>query len=153
MDASELVDSLDSLWSITNVLSSRTHKVTGNGRNVHDQEEDKRPAKPINPNDQNQPNEPTEAKLVTPRCSVCGEPVHPRSFHQELGVPKPKRRRSGKARSKRKVAHEEHKLAFDGNIWFLMSRVYPVKMPPLDDGLAMKQHLKSWAYAVACSVR
>lgn len=26
-------------------------------------------------------------------------------------------------------------------------------MPPLSDGMAMKQHLKSWAYAVACNVR
>lgn len=28
-----------------------------------------------------------------------------------------------------------------------------MKMPPLDDGMAMKEHLKSWAYAVACTVR
>ncbi|WCJ27236.1 hypothetical protein M5689_009000 [Euphorbia peplus] len=28
-----------------------------------------------------------------------------------------------------------------------------IKMPPLSDGMAMKQHLKSWAYAVACTVR
>ncbi|KAK2642506.1 hypothetical protein Ddye_024269 [Dipteronia dyeriana] len=28
-----------------------------------------------------------------------------------------------------------------------------MKMPPLNDGMAMKQHLKSWAYAVACTVR
>lgn len=26
-------------------------------------------------------------------------------------------------------------------------------MPPLSDGMAMKKHLKSWAYAVACNVR
>ncbi|XP_017698786.1 uncharacterized protein LOC108511380 [Phoenix dactylifera] len=26
-------------------------------------------------------------------------------------------------------------------------------MPPLSDGLAMKEHLKSWAHAVACTVR
>lgn len=26
-------------------------------------------------------------------------------------------------------------------------------MPPMSDGLAMKEHLKSWAHAVACTVR
>ena len=27
------------------------------------------------------------------------------------------------------------------------------KMPPIDDNMAMKEHLRSWAFAVACSVR
>lgn len=27
------------------------------------------------------------------------------------------------------------------------------KMPPFEDSLAMKEHIKSWAYAVACTVR
>ncbi|KAJ0986337.1 hypothetical protein J5N97_004693 [Dioscorea zingiberensis] len=31
--------------------------------------------------------------------------------------------------------------------------LYCCSMPPLSDGLAMKEHLKSWAYAVACTVR
>ncbi|URD96187.1 hypothetical protein MUK42_32169 [Musa troglodytarum] len=36
----------------------------------------------------------------------------------------------------------------DGNV-----RLRRCGMPPLADGLAMKQHLKSWAHAVACTVR
>ncbi|KAJ4703691.1 WD repeat-containing protein 53 [Melia azedarach] len=28
-----------------------------------------------------------------------------------------------------------------------------MKMPPLTDNMAMKEHLKSWAYAVACTVK
>ena len=38
-----------------------------------------------------------------------------------------------------------------GYQWF--GSPHHVKMPPLSDGMAMKHHLKSWAYAVACTVR
>lgn len=35
----------------------------------------------------------------------------------------------------------------------LLSTQQQAKLPPFDDDVAMKQHLKSWAYAVACTVK
>ncbi|KAL3596573.1 hypothetical protein D5086_008210 [Populus alba] len=95
-------------------------------------------------------------------------------------IPKPtkkeekrKRRERRRRRSKRKILGELG-LGFDkssdyykldygfgmfnddearGYGMFGSQRQHQVKMPPLNDGMAMKEHLKSWAYAVASTVR
>ncbi|XP_048230696.1 uncharacterized protein LOC125370153 [Ricinus communis] len=78
----------------------------------------------------------------------------------------------GKRKSKRKILGEldlglDHTGTYlrDCGVWeidykangcdfgLFGSQQHFVKMPPLSDGIAMKEHLKSWAYAVACTVR
>ena len=60
------------------------------------------------------------------------------------------------------VVHGGLDLRFDFDVFDVESWEYQIqmlniqrqtKMPPFDNDVAMKQHLKSWAYAVACTVR
>ncbi|KAF5736254.1 hypothetical protein HS088_TW14G00392 [Tripterygium wilfordii] len=69
-----------------------------------------------------------------------------------------RRRRS----NRRKVFGEGDELGFESKLVYEYGSLTCgfggendrlVKMPPLNDGMAMKEHLKSWAHAVACAVR
>ncbi|KAJ6979296.1 hypothetical protein NC653_027449 [Populus alba x Populus x berolinensis] len=98
---------------------------------------------------------------------------------EEVEIRKPtkreekRKRRPRRKRSKRKILGEldlgfdrsRHCYRFDNGFGVFDDREtwrygmfgrqlqHQVKMPPLNDGMAMKEHLKSWAYAVACTVR
>ncbi|KAJ0081873.1 hypothetical protein Patl1_10471 [Pistacia atlantica] len=182
MDCSQFIDTLDSLWFFSNVLSSTTQQ---SGHASDEQTVQEEPENPIIKVEENQ--------NLGQRCCVCGEfapELEPQVLHLEpVDLTKPeekiKSRRSGrrKRRSKR-MLHERRKilgeldLGFDRNMdsdelssksWLFDfeettssgyqmfgSQVHyqmNMKMPPLEDGMAMKEHLKSWAYAVACTVR
>ncbi|CAK7350387.1 unnamed protein product [Dovyalis caffra] len=97
---------------------------------------------------------------------------------EEVETPKPtkkeekRKRRQRRRRSKRKILGELD-LGFDSSNYYKLDYGFRVfedketrgygmfgrqlqhqgKMPPLNDGMAMKEHLKSWAHAVACTVR
>ncbi|CAI0475837.1 unnamed protein product [Linum tenue] len=67
-----------------------------------------------------------------------------------------------RSRSKRKILLLELDLCFDDLNLLSPSRSYGImvsqredrsEIPSLNDSLAMKRHLKSWAQAVACTVK
>ncbi|XVF27463.1 hypothetical protein REPUB_Repub14bG0109600 [Reevesia pubescens] len=178
MDGSKKVmESLDSLWFFNNVLTLTTfqHKDHHAAAAAIDEdtvkEEEEEPMKP-------KIEDAPSTEILVPRCPKCGEiavgieqqimqPVKEVEFAAKpIEKPERKRRRRRRKRSKRKVFGElDLGLGFHGNLAsqssfseetieypYFESQHY-TKMPPLNDGLAMKEHLKSWAYAVACTVR
>ncbi|XWS19729.1 hypothetical protein CRYUN_Cryun31cG0041300 [Craigia yunnanensis] len=169
MDGSnKVMESLDSLWFFNNVLTLTTfqhkdHAAALDEDTVEEEEPSKHRIQGV-----------PSTEILVPRYPNCGEiavgieqqivqPVKMVEFSKPTEKPERKRRRRRK-RSKRKVLGELD-LGFHGNLASessfseetygysnFQSQQY-TKMPPLDDGLAMKEHLKSWAYAVACTVR
>ncbi|XWS12492.1 hypothetical protein CRYUN_Cryun37aG0093700 [Craigia yunnanensis] len=168
MDGSKKVmESLDFLWFFNNVLTLPTFQHKDHAAALdEDSVEEEEPSK-------HKFQEAPRTEILVPRCPKCGEvavgieqqvvqPVKEVEFAKP--TEKPERRRRRRKRSKKKVLGELD-LGFHGNLafesWFseetygfsnFESQDY-MKMPSLNDGLAMKEHLKSWAYAVACTVR
>ncbi|GMI77690.1 hypothetical protein HRI_001438300 [Hibiscus trionum] len=158
MDASKkAMENFDSLWFFNNVLSPCL------------QEEEDTVEEENKPNILH--NVPVGAEILVPRCPNCGEiadvGVEQRQAVQPVQAAefaKPERRKRGgrrrrRRRSKRKVGGELDS-GFYGNLDSESSfseetkgQYYYRKMPPFNDGSAMKEHLKLWAYAVACTVR
>ncbi|OMO76151.1 hypothetical protein CCACVL1_15853 [Corchorus capsularis] len=198
MDASsskEVMESLDSLWFFSNVLSFTklepkgdlaTTAIDEEDNIVKEEEEEEEESKEkTQSNSQNLQNEApaSSENWVSIRCPKCGEmgvefeqqimkPVKEVEFAEaepKEKQPEIRRRRRSKRRkrSKRKVLGELdfgfHGGNLDSESWFSeesnikgygnFETQHYTKMPPLNDGLAMKQHLKSWAHAVACTVR
>ncbi|OMO65421.1 hypothetical protein COLO4_31250 [Corchorus olitorius] len=187
MDASkEVIESLDSLWFFSNVLSFTklepkddlaTSAIDEEDNIVKEEEEESK--EKTQSNSQNLQNEapPSSENWVSIRCPKCGEtgvefgPVKEVEFAEpKEKQPEIRRRRRSKRRkrSKRKVLGELdfgfHGGNLDSESWFseesningygnFETQQQYTKMPPLNDGLAMKEHLKSWAHAVACTVR
>ncbi|KAF5752810.1 hypothetical protein HS088_TW01G00728 [Tripterygium wilfordii] len=150
------MESLDSLWFYGNVLAST--------RRSTDQPLLDLGAAEIQ----------AKAATPSPRClkSCCdqlgiSQPVMIPKAPVETEKPKEKeRRRKRKSNGRRKIFGElDYLLGFERKVycgsWMLMEEKKcgfggendQVKMPPLNDGMAMKEHLKSWAHAVACTVR
>ncbi|XVF40297.1 hypothetical protein PTKIN_Ptkin01aG0102200 [Pterospermum kingtungense] len=164
MDGSkQVMEILDSLWFFNNVLTSPTFEQKDQAAVLHeDTVKEEESAKQKNILEAEAPSN----EILVPRCPKCGVGIEQKIVqHQpvkELEFPTPeshgRRRRSRRKRSKKK-AFGELDLGFHGNLasWFSEETYgYPnfgtqdyMKMPPLNDGLAMKEHLKSWAYAVA----
>ncbi|XVE88232.1 hypothetical protein DITRI_Ditri19aG0052400 [Diplodiscus trichospermus] len=167
----KVMDSLDSLWFFNNVLTlpAFQHKDPAAAIDEASVEEEE-PSK-------HKIQEAPSSEILVPRCPKCGEiavgieqqtvpPVKDVEFAKPTEMPeKKRRRRRRRKRSKTKVLGELD-LGFHGYLaseysWFYEETYgYPnfetqgyTKMPPLNDGLAMKEHLKSWAHAVACIVR
>ncbi|KAL3576278.1 hypothetical protein D5086_021561 [Populus alba] len=120
--------------------------------------------------------------MVLHQCAEIEEhdgDIKPIVTTEEVEIRKPtkreekRKRRPRRKRSKRKILGEldlgfdrsRHCYRFDNGFGVFDDREtwrygmfgrqlqHQVKMPPLNDGMAMKEHLKSWAYAVACTVR
>ncbi|XVF25617.1 hypothetical protein REPUB_Repub13aG0228500 [Reevesia pubescens] len=175
MDGSTLkvVESLDSLWFFNNVLTLPTFQRKDDPAAAALDEdtvrEEEEPSKPKIQEDHN------NTEILVPRCPKCGEiaigneqqtvqPVKEVEFAKP--TEKLERTRRRRKRNKRKVLGEldlgmgfHGKLAFESSFseetygYSNFESQHYTKMPPLNDGLAMKEHLKSWAYAVACTVR
>ncbi|KAL4310110.1 hypothetical protein GQ457_01G041720 [Hibiscus cannabinus] len=162
MDGSKkAMESLDSLWFFDNVLTLPSflhNKVHADAVPFYEdlvQEEEEEETKP-------EIQDAPSTEILVPRCPNCGEIA----AGIELAKPteKRKRRRRRRRRSKRKVLGELD-LGFHGKLASESSfseeniarpdfeSPHYSKMPPMNDGLAMKEHLKSWAYAVACTVK
>ncbi|KAJ7947147.1 WD repeat-containing protein 53 [Quillaja saponaria] len=136
---------------------------------------------PITPICLNQQNELASAENLITWCPKCGDfaseidekkvtPVDKEMLEfgreTEMEERKKKRRRRKKSgfNGKRKILGELE-LGFDvkeiyGSWMFeeaceyqRVASIHQTGMPPLSDDLAMKEHLKSWAYAVACTVK
>ncbi|KAK8608146.1 hypothetical protein V6N13_023577 [Hibiscus sabdariffa] len=166
MDASKkFMENFESLWFFNNVLTLTPPLLL--------QEEEEEETKPSESNILHDALA-AAAEILVPRCPNCGEiadvgvqqqpEVQP---VQEAESAKPERKKRGgrrrrRKRSKRKVLGDQLDLGFYGSCLDSESsfseetkgqQYYYMKMLPLNDGSAMKEHLKSWAYAVACTVR
>lgn len=179
-DGSWVIESLDSLWFFSHVFSSSSTGTAQFPSFTTDENASspepflEEPSKPIS---QTLVQIPDHQAQESPRCSRCGElETEPEMWKppinmEEETVESPKywaaeqkeeRRKKKSKRCKRSTKQRrqilgELDLCFDGeeNCGGFGSAEckYNYKMPPLDDNIAMKEHLKSWAYAVACTVR
>ncbi|KAJ6724869.1 hypothetical protein OIU85_022757 [Salix viminalis] len=134
MDGSQLIQSLESLWFFTNVVSSGTPNAASSGI----EEETTQPTSSILQTGlQNH----DEREFFTPKWGGLAaaeieehdgdEPV---VMAEEVEIPKPAKKEEKRKRRPRRKRSKR-------------------KMPPLNDGMAMKEHLRSWAYAVAWTLR
>ncbi|GMI93500.1 hypothetical protein HRI_003019300 [Hibiscus trionum] len=162
MDASKkAMENFDSLWFFNNVLTLTTpfqHKQKFSIEEEEDTvEEEMKPPESMILHDVR-----AGSEILVPRCPNCGEiadvgteqrrAVQPIQV-AEMEYTKPERRKRGR-RSKRKLDLGYYgSLDSESSFSDETNGLYYLKMPPLNDGFAMKEHLKSWAYAVACTVR
>ena len=178
---SEFIERLDSLWFFSSVLSLRSQSMdsdTDDKSSPNHHSPKPEPNKSLSPIAQNQTENP-EFPVQLQRYPDCGEfaaetetQMEKRELLEVLPPLKYQKRRRSKRSFKsclnqRRMAVWVSDLQLDmgfsvnwgveeassGYEWF--GSPNHVKMPPLTltDGIAMKQNLKSWAYAVACTVR
>lgn len=165
------MESIDSLWFYSNVFCSRTTVSDLGAANSTPIEHVEEPVveevlKPVSPIVQNHNNE-SESEAgdlipVRPRCAEVAEAMEyycpsPRETEQR------RRRRSrskrGLQRNRRKILGELDlgvpvKAEVSGSNWILLEENWGYNNQfNLSDNMAMKEHLKTWAYAVACTVR
>ncbi|KAG5029518.1 hypothetical protein D0Y65_012453 [Glycine soja] len=164
MDGSRVAQSLDSLWFYTNILTCRDEpeaSLVESAPLIQAKECPKRDLqKPITPLQHESQN----VENLSPRCHKFEEVMKTMVPSRET-----KKRETRKRRKWHKlglyetnVVHGGLDLRFDFDVFDVESWEYQIqmlniqrqtKMPPFDNDVAMKQHLKSWAYAVACTVR
>ncbi|KAK8664647.1 hypothetical protein V6N13_084425 [Hibiscus sabdariffa] len=148
MDASKkAMDDFDSLWFFNNVLTLTTPLQ----HLLHEEEEEEDTV--------GEETKPSDSMILAPRCPNCGE-IAGVGVEQRRAVhaKPPERRKRGRRRRKRSKRNldlgyygslDSSESSFSGET----NGICYLEMPPLNDGFAMKEHLKSWAYAVACTVR
>ena len=129
---------------------------------------------------QQQHDESQHAEHFTPRCHRCGEIVSSALEEDRVMMhgdsEMVKSLKETKRRDRRKRRNKWNKSGLNGvevilgglDLGFDVKEVsgflkfqeesyeyqmLKTKLPPFDDDVAMKQHLKSWAYAVACTVK
>ncbi|OAY26369.1 hypothetical protein MANES_16G042200v8 [Manihot esculenta] len=160
MEGSGILESLDSLWFFSSVLWRKPKPMA---------DPPTEPSKPIFQTQQNESGNPEIGSSGCTRCEFSAEiePVTVQVQEAEMEAFKATKkeearsgRRKRKSKRKRKVLGELELGIDERDIWDWefdgykeMSGIGSVKMPLLTDGMAMKEHLKSWAYAVACTVR
>ncbi|KAL9455884.1 hypothetical protein AB3S75_005169 [Citrus x aurantiifolia] len=181
MDCSDIIDSLDSLWFYSNIVvsSSRTEQ---SSHAVGEDAVKEAASKPVNQVEEEKESPSAEnlvpryGEFVGKEMEEFAKPAEERrktsasSSTSASGRSRRRRRRRRKRRSLRKILgeldhHSELDFGFFDDDEETTSRQHNqvlgseyhlctnMKMPPLDDNMAMKEHLKSWAYAVACTVR
>jgi hypothetical protein len=173
MDGSLVMESLDSLWFFTNVFSPRKQPLLGSAsdeiatdNHVKDSPKEEL-AQPNSPILQNQLNElPTAENLVPIMCPKCDEieaqtvePAEMELVEFQRSAQMQERRRT-RRRSKRSLNQRRKNILgeldvkdFSGSWMFVETCQHQSIMPSFNDNVAMKLHLKSWAYAVAGTVR
>lgn len=166
------MESIDSLWFYSNVFCSRT-TVSDLGAAISTPIEDveepviEQVLKPVSPIVQDHKNE-SESEAgnpipVTPRCAQVAEAVE---YYCPSPREKEQRRRRRRSRSKRGLQRNRRKILGEldlgfhakaevsGSDWILLEENWGYNNQfNLSDNMAMKEHLKTWAYAVACTVR
>lgn len=143
MDGSRVAQTLDSLWFYTNIFACTHYPLTDQfppsiNAKESPQRDLQKPFTPLLVNHRN-------AETLTPDCHKFG------GISSEPGRERRKRERR-KRRKWNKLGNNVVDERVD--LWFdkLEEESYKHhEMPPLDDAVAMKKHLKSWAYAVAVS--
>lgn len=176
MEDSGFTERLESLWFFSNVLSLTNQSMATDTVEKFPESSLNHSPKPEStkafttvPRNQKIETDNAEVVVQLQRCPDCVElgaeteiQVEKTEVFEVLQQPvKDENRR--RRRSKRRAVWEsdlEVKMGFSVNV-VSGNRVVEeasghhshVKMPPLSDGIAMKQHLKYWAYAVACTVK
>nr|DAD37795.1 TPA_asm: hypothetical protein HUJ06_008436 [Nelumbo nucifera] len=205
MDGEKIIETLDSLWFFSNILSSSQPLSTSctDGKPAQSQSplNDSITAdepKPTIPVLQKQQNESSDSEILggtSLKDSDSGlrtdlQNMKPADMEALKILESMEKEQNGKrdkkwskCRSKRGNSHKKKEFSqskgsgdfdfilrevrLDGGSVFgipalqMMERkgfqrfgdLHHLNMPPLSDGMAMKKHLKSWAYAVACTVR
>ncbi|KAA8519622.1 hypothetical protein F0562_013933 [Nyssa sinensis] len=125
-------------------------------------------SEPTTPIVQSQQTQFPNSAIVVQRCPKCGDHLAVEQAEGGRRRRRSKRKLRNSTLSDRSKAFREFDFGFDVNIigwyWimeetacgyerFSTGQQHYVKMPPLRNEMAMKEHLKSWARAVACSVR
>lgn len=166
MDGSRVMESLDSLWFFTNVFSPRKQPL-GSASDVKDSPKEELP-EPNSPTLQNQLNElPTAENLVPIMCPKCDENIEAQTVEPaemellefqrsaEMQERRRTRRRSKRSLNQRRknILGELDVKDFSGSWMFVETCQHQSILPSFNDNVAMKLHLKSWAYAVAGTVR
>ena len=177
MNDSKVLESLDNVWWFSNALSSRTHQAldfgshNGGGGITSSEDHFKDTPKPgtteaiMTPIVQSHQTQITNSEMVAKKC--------PKSSNLAVQIfEKEERKRSSKRKSDQRRRNIIRGLDFDfdhvkklDGFWMIngeksfgyeryWSQEQVKILPALShDGMAMKEHLKSWAYAVAISVR
>ncbi|QCD84489.1 hypothetical protein DEO72_LG2g4843 [Vigna unguiculata] len=158
MDGSRVAQTLDSLWFYTNIFASThhhpltpfTHQFSPS---INAQESPHRDfQKPFTSFLVNQQDQHRKVETLTPECDEFGGIIS-----SETGRERNKRERRKRRKLGNNVVDERVDLWFDKleeeslKHHEMLHIQHQTKMPPLDDAVAMKKHLKSWAYAVAVS--
>ncbi|TVU01572.1 hypothetical protein EJB05_52944, partial [Eragrostis curvula] len=149
MEGDEVLESMDSLWFYSSVFllqPSSKHK-----QNEHKQIEC---PEELNARQQQDSSEnhgmSSESSCQGPRC--VKEVVAAASCRKPPAIER--RTAAGSCReSDERVDLWLKKQRRPTRVVAVPARCSPAPMPPHDDGMAMKAHLRSWAHAVACSVR
>lgn len=160
MAGSRVMESLDSLWFFNNVLSPRKQSLgsatddeitTDN----HVKEEPPEPNTPILQNQLKELSSAAEIESQDVKPAEMGSPELQRSMEM-------KQRRRTRRRSKRSLIQRRKNVSGELDLsvedvtgcWmFVETCRHQSIMPSFNDTAAMKEHLKSWAYAVAVAVR
>ncbi|KAF8411067.1 hypothetical protein HHK36_003606 [Tetracentron sinense] len=186
MDGQMIIESLDSLWFFSNILSSTPSNFTyisdGETTQSHLPESPKTDQpEPRTPILQKQQIQSPDSEILFQKSSKSSDVM---MKLDKMGVletsESEQRRRRGKrscklsaeGRGKSNGEQEFSQVQGLSDLGFYMIEVglglgrmektcgygrsgspSLLKMPPFTDGMAMKEHLKSWAYAVACTVR
>ncbi|KAJ1426146.1 hypothetical protein SESBI_10532 [Sesbania bispinosa] len=164
MDASRVTQCLDSLWFYTNILTRTNHPLPS----LTDQFEPhfQKPITPLLLLNQKH----DESQKVGNLCHRVGEISSASEEVVRVMPGQSERKTERRKRRKWKKYGKNGKneilggldLGFDvkevrGFLKFQKGsykyQMQQTEIPPFDDDVAMKQHLKSWAYAVACSVK
>ncbi|KAK7359195.1 hypothetical protein VNO77_01145 [Canavalia gladiata] len=124
MDASRVEQSLDSLWFYANILTSTPHSV------------------------------PSLTHQFPPSSAF----EEPRSMPERETEKRDRRKRRKWKKATNVMIHGGFDVKkISGFLKFeeesYKYHILTGKMPSFDDDVAMKQHLKAWAYAVACTIK
>ncbi|PRQ29219.1 hypothetical protein RchiOBHm_Chr5g0011501 [Rosa chinensis] len=172
-----IMESLDSLWFYSNVFCPRTPvwesgaaSLTKRVQEEHVIEEVLKPALPIVEDHKNESESEAGSLVpVTPRCAEVGiTHVDDVAEVVEYYCPSPREKEQRRKRSRSKRGLQRNRRRILGEIdlgfhvkaevsgcdWIFLEENFGYKNQfNLNDNMAMKEHLRTWAYAVACTVR
>lgn len=138
MDGSSVTENLDSLWFYTNILTNSTYEPSL--------------TQPFSPSSPPKTDLQNESQNIDSKTAVC--PKSSSSAVEEEGVKKSERETKKRERRIRKFKKKGSSSSNNNKheiVQMLETTGQQSEMPPLDDDVAMKKHLKAWAYAVAIS--
>ncbi|KAF8026384.1 hypothetical protein BT93_F3003 [Corymbia citriodora subsp. variegata] len=157
---SRAVESLDSLWLFSNVLS-RSRPLPPAAEAEETEEKEGEGEEPVKNQASGPEEEAARAKPLGATTSSTKEAVGTPGSAEEESKLKERMGRSKRRQRRKRMFHERRRRE---NRFLVDRRRRPglgvasgvramQKMPPLSDGIAMREHLRSWAIAVACAVK
>jgi len=135
MDGSSVTENLDSLWFYANILTNSTYEPSL----TH----------PFSPSSPPKTDLQSETQNIDNKTAVCQK--YSSSAVEEEVVRKSERETKKRERRIRKFKEKGSSSSNNNKHEMLETTEQQGEMPPLDDDVAMKKHLKAWAYAVAIS--